>query len=148
MDLELELKRTAAVGDAIIGSLFTDDVFECFTLERVGFEIPCGRYEVVVDRSDRFSRLASRIAKQTVNVFLPHVLNVPYRYGIRIHALNYPAQSAGCIGVGQEHTVSSVEHSRLALQKLQPKISGAGVRGDRVWLTIKAPIDDSGLLKA
>jgi uncharacterized protein DUF5675 len=121
--MELVLHRKPATDDAILGELFVEGRFECFSLERPGVEIPAGRYRVTITPSERFGRM------------LP-LLDVPDRRGIRIHPLNWAQQSEGCIGVGQEHTVTSLEHSRLALQALQPKIAAALVYQDRVWITV------------
>lgn len=123
--MNLLLQRKSAADDAIIGELFVEGVHECFSLERLGVEIPPGTYRVTITPSERFGRL------------LPLINDVPGRSGIRIHPLNLPQQSEGCIGVGQEATVTSIEYSRLAMTSLQPKIAGALARHEDVWLRIQ-----------
>ncbi len=122
--MELLLTRRPATDGAILGDLFVDGLRQCFTLERAGVEISPGRYRVVITASARFGRM------------LPLIEGVPGRSGLRIHPLNFPQESDGCIGVGQEATVTSVEHSRLAMAALQPKIAAALARHQDVFITI------------
>ncbi len=131
--MELLLERRPATDDAILGELFVDGRRECFTLERLGVEIAPGRYPVVITPSHRFGRM------------LPEILNVPGRSGLRFHPLNWAEQSDGCIGVGQEATVTSIEHSRLAMAAFQPQIASALAHGQRVWLTIEPPLKERPL---
>lgn len=123
--MRLLLRRKPATDGAILGELLIDGRFECFTLERAGVEIAPGTYPVTIRHSAHFHRE------------LPHVEPVPGRTEIMLHVLNWARQSDGCIGVGQEHTVSSVAHSELALDALQPKIAGALARHEPVSLTIE-----------
>lgn len=122
--MELLLQRRPATDDAILGDLFVDGMRACFTLEREGVEIAPGRYPVTITPSARFGRM------------LPLISGVHGRSGLRIHPLNWPQETDGCIGVGQEATVTSVEHSRLAMASLQPQIASALARGQQVWITI------------
>lgn len=50
--------------------------------------IPAGTYRVVLSQSPRLGRVT------------PELLDVPMFKGIRIHALNKPSESLGCIGPG------------------------------------------------
>ncbi len=124
--MELMLSRNPALEDGtILGELLVDHVFECFTLERADVAIPLGRFSVMITPSFRFERL------------LP-IVNVPGRFGIRIHPGNVEADTEGCILVGQGKTADGVVNSRLAMAHLQPQIAGALARGERVWLTVTA----------
>lgn len=128
--MKLLVTRKPAHDDAIIGDLFIDGVWQCFTLERHGVEIPAGTYPVVITPSFRFGRL------------LPLIDRVPGRMGIRIHPLNFTQETDGCIGVGQDHRVESIERSALAMQALQPKIAYALANGEHVSLTVmNAPVE-------
>ena len=79
----------------IIGDLFIDGQFFCYTLEderrpdglKVYGEtaIPVGTYNVKVTRSNRFKRL------------MPILLDVPMFSGIRIHGGNSSKDTLGCI---------------------------------------------------
>lgn len=130
--MTVDLYREATQQDATVGRLSVNGVFECYTLEDAVRDhtlahetaIPAGRYEVIIDRSARFERM------------LPRLLKVPGFSGIRIHAGNTTADTAGCILVGRIRTRASVRESRLALDALQPKLASALARGERVWLTI------------
>lgn len=98
------------------GVLFVDGRYCCFTLEDqirpVGEKvpgqtaIPAGRYRVLLTHSGRF---------QTT---LPLVIGVPAFDGIRIHAGNTIADTAGCILVGKDRTDTAVLQSRVALDRL------------------------------
>lgn len=123
--MELLLRRKPAADGAILGELLINGRFECFTLERLGVEIAPGTYPITLRMSAHFGRI------------LPHIEPVPGRSELMIHILNWAKQSDGCIGVGQEHTVSSVAHSELALNALQSQIAGALARHEPVSITIE-----------
>lgn len=122
--MTLTLTRQPAADDAILGQLFIDGTWECFTLEHKGLEIPRGTYPIVITPSFRFGRL------------LPLVDKVPGRNGIRIHCGNLPVQSEGCILVGQACGHETVFESRAALTTLQSKLAAVLAQGDPVTLTI------------
>lgn len=109
---------------AVLGSLFINGTFECFTLERESRMIPEGTYPVDIRYSPHFERS------------LPHIEPVPGRSEIMIHPLNWAFESEGCIGVGQEHSVTSIEHSVLAMQHLQPQIAKAIALKETVTIEI------------
>lgn len=68
--------------------------------------IPEGTYKGIFDPSYRFGKV------------MPHLLNVPFFSGIRIHSGNTAEDTEGCILVGYNKHIGSVEHSRLAFSKL------------------------------
>ncbi|MEP7304227.1 MAG: DUF5675 family protein [Acidobacteriota bacterium] len=131
--MTLLLQREPSAAGCTLGRLFVDGVHAAFTLEdvvRVGPKvpgqtaIPAGRYRVVITFSQRFQHM------------LPLLLDVPDFTGIRIHAGNVAADTAGCLLVGQGRAVDSITSSRLALAALQPQIAGALARDEAVWITI------------
>ena len=81
----IRLIRNEAQGNAITGRLVIDGRWFCYTLERVGYQIPAICYPVRVTHSPKFKRL------------LPIVQNVPQRSGIRIHRGSKPEHSSGCV---------------------------------------------------
>ena len=91
--MELRVERTDFSETSTIGKLYVDDQFECYTLEdkvrpvkiKGKTAIPAGRYEVIVNFSQRFGRM------------LPLFLNVPNFEGVRIHPGNTAADTEGCI---------------------------------------------------
>ena len=81
----IRLIRNKPQGNAITGRLVINGRWFCYTLERVGYQIPALCYHVVVTMSPKFKRL------------LPIVQNVPQRSGIRFHRGTKPQHSTGCI---------------------------------------------------
>ncbi len=87
----IRLIRNKPQGNAITGRLVIDGRWYCYTLERVGYQIPALCYHVAVTMSPKFKRL------------LPLVQNVPrrgykaMRQGIRFHVGTKPEHSTGCI---------------------------------------------------
>lgn len=128
----LRLRRDAPDGEATIGRLYVDGIYECWTLEDLvraekvpgKTAIPAGRYRVVVDWSPRFATP------------LPHLLDVPNFTGIRIHAGNGPEDTEGCILVGRVKEAGRVLSSRQALDGVIAKIRD-GLRGGEVWIDVE-----------
>jgi len=91
--------------------------------------IPEGRYAVVITWSPKF------------NEWLPLLLgDAEFRRcwsGIRIHAGNTPADTAGCILVGENKAVGKVYNSRIWLHRLKKLIVEAKDRGEPVWMTVR-----------
>ena len=81
----IKLFRNAPQGNALTGRLIINGRFFCYTMERVGYQIPAICYPIRVTQSPRFKRL------------LPLVCNVPQRSGIRFHRGTKPQHSTGCI---------------------------------------------------
>jgi Family of unknown function (DUF5675) len=119
--MELQVKRTDFTDNSTIGELSVNGQFECYTLEDMvrpvkiagKTAIPAGRYEVIIDFSQRFGRL------------LPLLLNVPNFEGVRIHPGNAAADTEGCILVGEEKSQDFVGQSRAAFDRLFAKLSAA-----------------------
>ncbi len=84
----LKIIRKKPQGNALCGELRIDNRWFCSTLERTDVAIPAGFYPVTLTMSPRFGEV------------LPLIGNVVGRTGIRIHAGNYPRDTAGCILVG------------------------------------------------
>ncbi len=142
--MDVRVQRKWFTEKSTCGELYIDDAFLCFTLEdrirRAGFKvkretaIPPGRYDLVIDWSNRFQRL------------MPHVLYVPMFEGIRIHAGNTHADTEGCLLVGTARDVDKVLHSRNAYALLFPKLVEACKR-EKVTITYENVEPPEGLLK-
>src|SRR3954470_16353900 len=108
MSTELTVIRQASMNGFTPGELLWDGTHECFTCEDVVREIPgvpvaqwkipnetaipAGRYRVVINFSPRFQKQ------------MPEVLNVPGYTGVRMHIGNKPADTDGCLLVGDSQT--------------------------------------------
>lgn len=141
--MEITVKRRPTFNEATIGELTTNEPepLHLYSLEdsvREGDKvygktaIPAGRYRVIINRSNRFSKLAGH------DVFLPLLLDVPDYEGVRIHSGNEPDDTEGCILIGEAVGIDncSITYSKLAMQKLQPRIQDAINRGEEVWVNI------------
>jgi hypothetical protein len=129
--VNLLLIRNPATDDAILGQLFVNGKFCCFTCENASYEIPVGSYPIVITPSFRFGRL------------LPLVDKVPGRQGIRIHSGNVPADSEGCILVGTALMKDGVLQSRAALEILQHKLADVLAHGEHVTLTVTTAVQEA-----
>lgn len=120
--MELTLTRKHREADRVIGELFLNGAFECYTLEDAErplkiagvTAIPRGHYEIVTDFSDRFK-------KQT-----PRLLQVPDFKGIRIHSGHYCSNTDGCILVGRVKEDNSIGYCLDAFNQLLLKLQQTG----------------------
>ena len=118
------MTRTAKRKTYTIGCLAIDGTYFCDTLEPAT-AIPEGRYPVVITWSPKFGQ------------WLPLLLHVPLFEGIRIHAGNTAADTAGCILVGENRKVGHVLNSTRNVNLLKRRIVEAKERGEGVWITVK-----------
>ena len=135
--MELTLTRTEKTKDYTMGRLEIDGEHFCDTLEPAWRDlkkkhkvkgrtaIPEGRYPVVITWSPKFGQ------------WLPLLLHVPLFEGIRIHAGNTAADTAGCILVGENRKVGHVVNSTRNVNLLKRRIVEAKERGEGVWITVK-----------
>lgn len=102
----LTLVRYTRTEKAVLGSLYMNGAFICYTLENASKAVPCGLYTVQNSKSPKFKRE------------LPLIWNVsvPASRGIRIHVGNTVASSSGCVlvGMGRSTEDFSVTESRPA----------------------------------
>lgn len=134
------MKRIARRNTYTIGRLEVDGKYFCDTLEptwrnlgpgRPGRKvkgrtaIPEGRYPVVITWSPKFEQ------------WLPLLLHVPMFEGIRIHAGNTAADTAGCILPGYNLRPGMVLHSAKMVKELKQRIVEAKDKGEGVWLTVE-----------
>ena len=100
----LTLVRYTRTETAVLGSLYLNGAFICYTLENAAKAIPCGMYAVQNSKSPKFKRE------------LPLLYNaqVPANRGIRIHVGNTVASSSGCVLVGMGRNGDSLTESTPA----------------------------------
>lgn len=129
--MEITIIRLSKTTESTIGEMNIDGVFECFTLEDVEREakqwgrtaIPKGRYELIVNFSNRFKQ------------YMPLLLRVPNFEGVRIHSGNTAAHTEGCILVGQKRGVNVIAGSKLAYAALMKKIRVVEKK-EKIFVTI------------
>ena len=87
----LTLVRYTRTETAVLGSLYLNGAFICYTLENAAKAIPCGLYTVLNSKSPKFKRELPLIYNSTT---------VMANRGIRIHRGNTFKDSQGCVLVG------------------------------------------------
>lgn len=101
----LTLIRDVKGDKAILGKLYFNGGFVCYTLENAAKAIPCGVYLVQNSKSPKFKRE------------LPLIWNakLPAKRGIRIHVGNSVKDSSGCVlvGMGRNYARPNAEPSLL-----------------------------------
>ena len=102
----LTLVRYTRTETAILGSLYLNGAFICYTLENAAKAIPTGMYNVQNSQSPKFKR----------ELPLLHNAQVPASRGIRIHRGNTFKDSHGCVLVGMCRDVKQdfITDSKLA----------------------------------
>lgn len=140
MEMKMKLIRGKGNAKSVEGKLYIDGVFECYTvedadrkLEKGGVKIqdktaiPRGTYQVTWNHSNHF------------NKDMPLLIGVPQFEGVRIHAGNSDVDTEGCIIVGAVNNVDGddwISASKVAVDRLYPKISSAVKAGKKVTLEI------------
>lgn len=102
----LTLIRFTRTETAVIGSLYLNGAFVCYTLENAAKAIPAGLYNVQNSQSPKFKRELPLISNSIIKA----------SRGIRIHRGNTAKDSQGCIlvGMGQNTEKTSVTESAPA----------------------------------
>ena len=130
--MELKLIRETKTNDSTIGKLYINEIYHCYTLEDKEREvkvqnvtaIPKGKYEVIVNFSNRFQQQ------------MPLLLNVPNFVGVRIHWGNYSKDTEGCILLGTTKAVNMIGNSRTAYAKFMSIINKVGKK-EKIFITIE-----------
>ena len=100
----LILVRETATEKAVLGCLFLNDTFICYTLENAAKAIPTGGYNVENSKSPKFKRELPLLYSKAV----------PASRGIRIHVGNTVASSSGCVLVGMGRKGDKLTESQPA----------------------------------
>lgn len=103
----LTLVRFTRTETDVLGSLYLNGAFICYTLENAAKAIPCGMYNVQNSRSPKFKRELPLLTSDKVSAIR----------GIRIHVGNTAASSSGCILVGMSREVHLLGGSMLKESK-------------------------------
>ena len=98
--------------------------------------IPKGRYEIDMDTvSPRFK---DKYWAKKYGGIVPRIKAVPGWSGVLIHPLNFPEQSEGCIGPGENKVRGGVVKSVETFYRLMDNyFVPASVRGEKIYITIK-----------
>jgi len=86
--------------------------------------IPYGRYRVKICYSPKFKRK------------IPFILNVPHFEYIRIHALNWPSETDGCVGVGENKVKGGLINSRKWEDWLTLILLRYQQKGEEIYINI------------
>ena len=86
------LVRYTRTEKAILGSLYLNGAFICYTLENAAKAIPAGLYSIENSKSPKFGRELPLLFSD----------KVPSRRGVRIHAGNTYQDSSACVLVGMK----------------------------------------------
>lgn len=86
------LVRYTRTEKAILGSLYLNGAFICYTLENAAKAIPAGLYSIENSKSPKFGRELPLLFSD----------KVPSRRGVRVHAGNTYQESAACVLVGMK----------------------------------------------
>ena len=123
--MELTLTRTTKRKGCTLGVLAVDGKEMCDTMEPTWRDL----------KKERKVKGCTAIPEGR---WLPLLLNVPFFEGIRIHAGNLPADTEGCILVGEyNEETRQLECSTLYVRLLKQLIVEAKERGEGVWITVK-----------
>ncbi|MDO4159360.1 MAG: DUF5675 family protein [Prevotellaceae bacterium] len=137
--MEITIERIAKKKTYTIGRMTIDGEYFCDTLEptwrdigwgRPGRKIPGktavpnGRYAIAVSFSPKFKK------------WLPLLLGVPMFSGIRIHSGYTPADTEGCILVGDNKAKGTLYNSKATMQRLMRKLASRPL-GEGIWITIE-----------
>ena len=107
---ELELRRHAPAHGGILGELYLNGKFLCYTMERVGVAIPLGVYQVLLNQSPKFRKLMPLLIGA----------HVPASGGVRMHCGTKPTDSDACVlvGLAKLPNGSKIYNSVPAFEKL------------------------------
>jgi hypothetical protein len=140
--MKIKVQRLHDTGDATVGAMFIDGVFQCFTLEdehrdvkiKGETRIPAGTYKINFRKEGGFH--AKYTAKYgSMHKGMLHVQDVPNFQWILIHTGNTDEHTAGCLLVGETADLSGViGRSVDAYKKMYPKVAKALEDGKEVTI--------------
>lgn len=87
--------------------------------------IPTGRYRLILDWSEKFKQV------------MPHLVDVPGYEGVRVHIINKPEDTEGCIGIGMTRSPDFIGSALIAYGRICRIICDAITRGEQVFVTVR-----------
>ena len=123
--MRLEVTRVIKSPVSLIGRMFIDGTFECWTLENAALSMPLGEFELELYHSPKFG----------YEVLL--LKDVPNRTFIEIHIGNSAKDFVGCMGVGTTHAPDWISNSLVAFQALMRKVKPKIQSGERVTILLE-----------
>ena len=134
--MDIQVVRTHYSLNSIIGLMYINNKFFCYTLEDVERKvkvygetcIPAGKYQVIMDYSNHFNKI------------MPHILDVPGFEGTRIHSGSTKADTLGCILVGYTKVVDRIGGPKASAD-IKLIIQKAIDNKEKVYITIKSVKD-------
>lgn len=153
--MKLLLKRTFKGPQYTIGKLYVNGVYECDTLEDTDrglhqtqslleiqskkvygqTAIPYGTYKI--DMNTVSPKFKDRSWAKFCGGKLPRLIDVPGYSGVLIHVGNKPADTLGCILVGDNKIKGQVINSTSTFQELYSLMLKAKVAGEEITVTIE-----------
>lgn len=153
--MKLKLIRKYKTKNYCIGHLYVNGIYECDTLEdtdrgltedsplseiqskKVYGEtaIPTGTYKI--DMNTVSPKFKDRSWAKFCGGKLPRLIDVPGYSGVLIHVGNKPADTLGCILVGDNKIKGQVINSTSAFQELYSLMLKAKIAGEEITVTIE-----------
>jgi hypothetical protein len=114
MTAKILLERQEPIAGSILGKLFINDKFFCYTLERVAVAIPPHLYQVVLNQSPKFRKLMPQLIGGKVKA----------SWGVRMHPGTTADDSDACVLVGFAHLPSKTKiyRSQEAFEALMTEL--------------------------
>lgn len=153
--MNITIKRIFKGDKYAIGKLYVNGIYECDTLEdtdrgltqdmplseiqskKVYGEtaIPTGTYKI--DMNTVSPKFKDRSWAKFCGGKLPRLIDVPGYSGVLIHVGNKPADTLGCILVGDNKIKGQVINSTSTFQELYSLMLKAKVAGEEITVTIE-----------
>lgn len=153
--MKLKLIRKYKTKNYCIGHLYVNGIYECDTLEDTDrgltedsplseiqskkiygeTAIPTGTYKI--DMNTVSPKFKDRSWAKFCGGKLPRLIDVPGYSGVLIHVGNKPADTLGCILVGDNKIKGQVINSTSTFQELYSLMLKAKVAGEEITVTIE-----------
>ena len=124
--MKLEILRDRCNKNTMIGHLYINGLYLCYTLENNSKKIKAGDYDCILKYSNKFKKLMLEII-------------VENRNGILIHTGNSVKDTEGCILLGFTCTESYdyIYNSKNAFKQFWTQITNAVAKQEKIELCIK-----------